>query len=237
MKNYSPRHLVPVMFIAKLFHITCAILLLITIFIPSCKKETDKKETASTGYNPQGPLPLPTPPSAISFALVWVWTSEYVAYPADSSILYGYAGLNNQNASYFWRKVAGPASHNIHNPNSLVTKVDNLEIGEYEFEITATDVNGRKGSDTLNVYVIKPGQNETIFKNLEWICPMGCSTNIKNIYSFIPQNKPILVFMRPKNSSTWLPALPPAFEYSINTNTFSLFTNDADGKVDVKIQY
>lgn len=219
---------------AKLF-LFGGMALMIAISNFSCTKETDR-----TGYTPQGPLPPPPsapPPSAISFPLVWVWTNEYIAYPADSSILYGYAGLNNQNASYFWRKVAGPASYNIHNPNSLVTKVDNLEIGEYEFEITATDVNGRKGSDTLNVYVIKPGQNETIFKNLEWICPMGCSMDIKNIYSFIPQNKPILVFMRPTNSSTWLPALPPAFEYSINTNTFSLYTNDADGKVDVKIQY
>ncbi len=235
MKKYSLR-LVAVIFHTKLFHITGAILLLITIIIPSCKKETDKKITANTGYIPQVPPP-PPPPPATSVSLVWVWTNEYVAYPADSSMLYGYAGLNNQNASYIWKKIAGPASYNIHNPNSLVTKVDKLEIGEYEFEITATDVYGRKGSATLNVYVIKPGQNETIFKNLVWMCPFGCSAYIQNIYSFIPQNKPILVFVRPANSSTWLPALPPAFEYSIDGNNFSLFTDDATGSVDVKIQY
>lgn len=230
MKHYSPRHPVPVLFISKLFKITCAILLFITIFIPSCTKETDR-----TGYIP--PPPSAPPPSAISYRLVWVETNEYVAYPADSSILYGYAGLDNKNLSYFWRKIAGPASYNILNPDSLITKVDKLEIGEYEFEITVKDINGRKGSDTLNVFVIKPGQNETIFKNLEWDCPITCAIEIKNIYSFIPQNKPILIFIRPANSSTWLPALPPAFYYNINTNTFSLGTDPATGKVDVKIQY
>lgn len=231
MKHYLPLQFVPVRLTAKLYHIPCAILLLITIFIPACKKETD-----NTGHNTQV-YPPPPPPYVTTFPLVSVGTNEYVAYPADSSILFGYVGLNNKNASYFWRKVAGPASYNIHNPDSLVTKVDKLEIGEYEFEITATDVNGRQGNGALNVYVIKPGQNETIFKNLEWRCPFGCSVYIKNIDYFIPQNKPILVFIRPTNSSTWFPAFPPEFEYSINKNTFSLCSNAADGKVDVKIQY
>ncbi len=193
------------------------------------------KETVSTGYNPQrrlSDLPANTP-----LLLVWVGTNDYVAYPADSSILNAYAGLNNQNISYFWRKVAGPASYIIHNPDSLVTKIEKLEIGQYDFEITATDINGKKSSDTMSVYVIKPGQNETIFEKFKWICPWGCSIYIKNIYSYIPQNKPLLVFIRPANFTTWLPALPPVFDYSIYNNTFSLYTDDATGKLDVKIQY
>ena len=233
MKKNSIQIVTAIVF-TKLFNITCTILFLITIFISSCKKETDNIESHSLGYNHQVPV---FPPFVTSIPFVWVWSNKYVAFPADSSILFGYAALNNQNASYLWRKVAGPANHNIYNPTSLVTKVDNLEIGDYEFEITATDINGRTGRDTLNVYVINPGHNETIFKNLEWICPMGCSVNIENIYSFIPQNNPILVFMRPANSSTWLPASPPTFEYSFFDNNFSLYTNDANGKVDVKIRY
>lgn len=215
-------------------------LLFVLLTTTGCEKDKPVKPAV------QQPVPPPLPINSLQ-SLVWVVSNAYVAYPADSCMLTGYAPLNNSNVSYLWKKVTGPASFNIADPKSLKTKVDKLQVGEYAFELKAIDVNGKEGSATLSVYVIKPGQNETIFKSLAWSCPMGCGIFLKNIYSFIPRNKPIKVFLRTANSSSnWLPVMPSSqwtgsddYTFGIDsiTNTFSMYANDADGTVDVKIEY
>lgn len=216
---------------------------IICFSILACNKEKE--------VTPSSPIiipPPPPPPSVIqnSTTLVWIWQNQYVAVPADSAMLSGYTPLNNNNISYLWRKIAGPASYNIQNPDSLKTKVNHLAEGEYQFEITATNAVGTTSRDTMYVYVIKPGSNEVIFKNLQWGCPMGCSISIPNISAFIP-NRPFNVSIRSDGSSTWAAAIPVAqwngsddFVYGIDSlnNTLGIYVNDATTAiVHVRIQY
>lgn len=59
-------------------------------------------------------------------------------------------------SSYSWRKVSGPASGVITNPNSAITTVTGLTVGVYQYELTVTDNQGATGSDTVQVTVL-PG--------------------------------------------------------------------------------
>ena len=237
MRHYSPRHLVPVMFITKLFHITCAILLLITIFIPSCKK--DAGITSSTRSN-LVQVVRNTAPN------VYAGENKYLGFLEDSCLLIGKATDKENNiASYYWKKLTGPAGSSIDNPNSQETKVRGLQMGGYSFELTATDLLGLQGRDTVKVSVLQIGQNEMIFKDLEWNCFWGCSVSIEDFYSFIPRDKPFLVFLRKTSLSPWELVNPydprvitAKYFYDISDNKlFGIYADDETGKVDVKIQY
>ena len=239
MRHYSPRHLVPVMFNAKLFHITCAILLLITIFIPSCKK--DAGITSSTRSN-LVQVVRNTAPN------VYAGENKYLGFLEDSCLLIGKATDKENNiASYYWKKLTGPAGSSIDNPNSQETKVRGLQMGEYSFELTVTDLLGLQGRDTVKVSVLQIGQNEMIFKDLEWNCFWGCSVEIEDFYSFIPRDKPLLVFFRKTSLSPWQLVNPfdqrvitDLYSYKIWDNIFYIdakYENVETYNVDVKIQY
>ena len=199
---------------------------------------------------PLTPLLLPPPPPAPPRPIyqptpvsVWVEENRHIAWPADSCMLKAYA----VNGSYIWRKISGPAGYHIYDSTRLQTKVDKLEVGEYEFEIRVTDYSSATARDTMFVQVIKPVAGEVIFKKLKWICPMGCYVGINNIYSFVPQNKPLSVFVRPSNSGAgWTQAATTAqwasgndFAYEIDnaSNFLYVYTYDSDVNVDVKIIY
>jgi len=214
------------MFIAKLFHITCAILLLITIFIPSCKKDVVRN----------------TAPD------VYAGENKYLGFLEDSCLLLGRATDKENNiASYYWKKLSGPAGSSIDNPNSQETKVRGLQMGEYSFELTVTDLLGLQGRDTVKVSVLQIGQNEMIFKDLEWNCFWGCSVEIEDFYSFIPRDKPFLVFLRKTSLSPWQLVNPldqqvitDLYSYNIWNNIFYIdakYENVETYNVDVKIQY
>jgi hypothetical protein len=230
----------------KLFQITCTILLLITIFIQSCKKDagianTPGSDTVQTVRN--------TAP------VVNAGADKEVFLPADSSLLTGSAYDNENNiANYSWKKLTGPAGGSIDNPDSLTTKVRGLKAGDYSFELTVTDLLGLQGRDTVNVYVI--GENELIFRDRVWIFPWFAELELEDIYNYIPVSKPIKVFIKRDNSSEWQEATPISnngssnvYEYFIETrpdgagiyNYGSLYItyygSDTNDTPDVKIQF
>jgi len=95
------------------------------------------------------------------------------------------------------------------------------------------------------------GQNEMIFKDIEWDCSdFGCSVVIEDFYSFIPRDKPLLVFFRRTSLSTWQLLNPfgqqvitdiyysNIYKYNIWNNKFWIDAKyDETENVDVKIQY
>jgi hypothetical protein len=177
---------------------------------------------------------------------VYAGENKYLGFLEDSCLLIGKATDKENNiASYYWKKLTGPAGSSIDNPNSQETKVRGLQRGEYSFELTVTDLLGLQGRDTVKVSVLQIGQNEMIFKDLEWNCFWGCSVEIKDFYSFIPRDKPFLVFLRKTSLSPWQLVNPfdqwvitDIYSYSIWNNIFWIDAKyDETWNVDVKIQY
>jgi hypothetical protein len=175
---------------------------------------------------------------------------KYIATPADTVVLKGHANDKENNVvSYSWRKVSGPAAIVIENPNSLETKVRNLEVGEYEFELTVIDSYGLQGRGTVKVFVLKVGQNEVIFKDLTWEGSLdwGFSVAVNNFSSFVPQGTLYLVFLRNKFSNTWTPVLKAAhskvtdkYGYGVSEDGDTIYinaNNDVEGEIDVKVQF
>jgi hypothetical protein len=220
---------------------------IILLFTTGCEKE----KVVTTNIPPpaiQPPTPPPTPPPITNTApRANAGQTKYVAFPADSIFLKGSAyDKENNVASYVWKKVSGPESFNIENPAYLETKVRNLKVGEYAFELTVIDSLGLQGRDTVKVFVLHVGQNEVTFKDLTWSCPMGCTVVVNNFTSFVPQGTAVLVFLREKNSTTWLPVIKEEhwtgtekYVYGVynDSDTFWIYSNDEEGKLDVKIQF
>ena len=57
-------------------------------------------------------------------------------------------------AQYSWKQVTGSPGARIDQPGAAITAVNNLEVGDYEFEITVTDNKGSKAKDTVKVSVM-----------------------------------------------------------------------------------
>jgi hypothetical protein len=77
---------------------------------------------------------------------------KYVYLPADSVILTG-TGTGATITSYAWTKISGPAQFSISTPGNATTKVRNLVLGTYRFELRVTDSRGFVSRDTLSVIV------------------------------------------------------------------------------------
>ena len=226
----------------KLFQITYAILLFIPIIFQSCKKDagiaiSPRSDTVQTVRN--------TAP------VVNVGADKQVFLPEDSSILTGSAyDKENNIAKYSWKKLTGPAGGFTDNPDSLTTKVRGLMAGDYSYELTVTDLLGLQGRDTVKVNVFDfLGPNEIIFKNLVWSNDWEATLEIKNIYNYIPVDKPLKVFVRRHNTSEWKEASPDydnAYDYNYSiTRPGSGYSNmyifyygaDTNNTSDVKIKF
>lgn len=112
--------------------------------------------------------------------------------------------INLNNAKIQWKKKSGPSSYKLENPNSIKTKVSNLEKGIYEFELTVTNTNGLTGKDTVRVIVgeISENSKEIIFKDRKWIFPWYSTIEIKDFNLLIPQNS-FKVYIQRENNSQW----------------------------------
>lgn len=188
--------------------------------------------------------PLPPPPSQQLPLRVWAGNNLHIAYPADSVQLRAYASGDHGPLTTQWRKIIGPASYQIAQPDSLETKVTRLEVGEYLFGISANSTDRQTHSDTVSVFVIKPGATETIFKELAWECPMGCGLVVYNIYSFIPAGKPIKVWVRPAGEVVWTAVkdgnqwtVQDRFSYYLDEETIHVYADNEVGYADLKIEY
>jgi hypothetical protein len=157
-----------------------------------------------------------------------------------------------------WSKISGPENYNIETKSRLDTKVTGLKEGTYQFEIKIVDAAGRAAKDTVNVFVLKAealNSNEVIFRKIEWIFPWYNALEVQNLYSHIPANVPMEVFVRRGFSNTWIEVKPfltgdheNLYEYFIETrpdgagiyNYGSLYIfyygRDTDDKPDLKIK-
>ena len=145
--------------------------------------------------------------------------------------------------TYAWRKVLGPDAHTIESPAAPVTRVANLEMGTYEFELTVTDLGGLIGTDTVSIHVYEPrvaGANELVFRNLRWGCPLGCTASVEG--PDVPTTGAIRVFVGQADAASWVEAVPEnqsatgtRYLYSLRDSRLTVYADAADGLVDVKV--
>ena len=77
-----------------------------------------------------------------------------VVLPRDSVTLMGTAfSVGGAVVSYRWVKKSGPAQGVIISPGAASTLVTGLVVGQYEFELTVTDSNGKLASDKILITV------------------------------------------------------------------------------------
>ena len=126
----------------------------------SCKKEPVINSTPATVQPPLPPAPPPNPVHTAPKA--YAGFDVMVPLPANSCFMYGYV---KDAESYAWRKISGPVSFNMDNPQSKTINITNLEKGIYEFELTVS-AGGLTGKDTVSIEVCDPriaGVNEYVF--------------------------------------------------------------------------
>ncbi len=151
-----------------------------------------------------------------------------------------------------WKKISGPSSYILENPNSLRTKVSKLEKGIYEFELSVTNQRGLIGKDIVRVTVseIPENNDEITLKDMAWVCPMGCHIEIKNIYSHLPAGSVFQIYIQRDNSANWEEVindessqLPEGVKYTYklyNGNLYIFTYNNSDEQTDtpnIKIVY
>lgn len=145
---------------------------------------------------------------------------QYVFSPADFCTLKGAAqDLENNIKTILWSKISGPSSFHIEHPDSLLTKVNNLQIGVYQFELIVTDDMGMYAKDTVKVTVSQPqaNANEIILENHIWIFPWYNAIEVKDFNNLIPSGSAFRIFIRRDAYPDWIEVFP----YSINGSNAS----------------
>ena len=85
-----------------------------------------------------------------------------ITMPADSATLNGCSSSDPENAAlkYKWTYLSGPANYSIAVDTLCSTKVRNLVVGSYAFELMVTDTGGLSHKDTVALVVNNPGPFE-----------------------------------------------------------------------------
>lgn len=192
----------------------------------ACEKDTVVSPATATAP------PLPPPPNTAPQAVAG--SDVRILLPVDSATLHGtYYDTPFDNVQPKWRKISGPNSFVIDNPESMKTKVRNLVKGKYEFELTVTDKGGLTGKDSVIVDVYDPqgnlgvndpqvaDSNKLVLTNLEWIYPWYAAIEVKNVLSY---PSPIKVFIQRDFDTSWIEvkflsnnSVDDQYEYFIET--------------------
>ncbi|HEU5164903.1 MAG TPA: hypothetical protein VFU29_05155 [Chitinophagaceae bacterium] len=134
-------------------------------------------------------------------------TDKFVFDPVSFCTLNGVAqDLENNIQTILWSKISGPSSFLIEHPDSLLTKVSNLQIGVYQFELFVQDAAGFTDKDTCTVIVgqISGTPNEVYFTNQAWALDAWWSTiTINNIYQYMPAGSVFRVYIKKDISTNW----------------------------------
>lgn len=209
-----------------------------------CKKETLPRRVSSPIYLP------PAPPSP-AYQVIYADANMNIAIelPLNFGILNGDAyGPERNGASYKWEKISGPASYFLETPDSLKTKVSNLEKGDYHFQLTVTTNAGQTSTDimTLKVQDASSPNKQIFFWDLHWSCPFGCSIMLGDISSYMTANSIYAIYIRREGSSIWELVVPDstsstaAYIYSILNGQLTVFDNsyiDATDHPEIKIVF
>jgi hypothetical protein len=216
----------------------------------SANNLTDKDTcTVTVGASP----PPPPPPTSNIPPVVRAGTDKLVYYPTNFTNLYGsMMTWGNIIQTISWKKVSGPSSFFIETPNSLGTKVSNLQVGVYQFEVSVQDTAGLSDKDTCTVIVgqISNNPSEIIFQNQIWgnqgaysTLLWGSSIIITNIYQYLAAGSVFRVYIKRDNSINWeeLPMSDPNAWYSFslidgNLHIYSYHDNESDTP-DIKLIY
>ncbi|HRE50193.1 MAG TPA: PKD domain-containing protein, partial [Flavitalea sp.] len=109
---------------------------------------TDRvKVTVITGNNDH-PLAAAGPDQIIESPSTYALLNGGDSYDADGRLV-----------SYTWRQLSGPSTARMFTPNEVITEVENLEIGEYVFELTVVDDRGSSSVDKVSIVVTSPASN------------------------------------------------------------------------------
>jgi len=194
----------------------------------SCKKVIDGADTTL----PTSPLlPPPQPPSNQNI-LAQARMNMTIELPMNFAILNGETtGPGRTGAKVKWEKISGPASYLLVHPDSLITKVTNLEKGAYTFKLTATSNTAQISTDTMTLIVQDPTSlnKQIFFWSLNWSCPFGCGIYLGYPLSLLPPNSPFTLYLRSEFSSVWELIVPESssltarFVYSVSGDQIMVF--------------
>ncbi len=130
--------------------------------------------------------------------------------PMNFAILNGrVTGPGGNEVKVKWEKITGPVSYLLVSPDSLKTKVTNLEKGVYTFKLSATN-SGQTITDTMTLIVQDPtsSNKKIFFWSLNWSCPFGCGIYLGEALSYLPANSPFNLYLRREFSSVWELVVP-----------------------------
>ena len=113
------------------------------MFFISCKKE---KSCEACIYENK-------PPTAVA------GPDQVITLPTDSVSLDGKnsSDPDGKISEWLWTKISGPASFNINSSSLAITRVKNLRVGIYQFELKVTDNSDLSAKDNLIVTVLLSG--------------------------------------------------------------------------------
>ena len=163
-----------------------------------------------------------------------------VIFPnSETELLGSYSDAENNVKDFKWTKISGPGSYKLVNENAQSTRLEQLQKGVYQFELTVTDRNGLSDKDIVKVIVgeIPASPNEKILTDQKWTVLMldavgGPDTyniiEIKQFPTIVPPNTVYQVYVRRDNSSDWIPAT------RINTRPAGLYSNIFESRPDAK---
>jgi hypothetical protein len=135
---------------------------------------------------------------------------KIVHSPTNSTFLGGgLSGALTSNQTILWSKISGPSTFIIESPNSLRTKVSNLQMGVYQFEVRIQDNVGLIDKDTCSIIVgqLSNPSKEFLFTNQVWVQDgllWGSAITIKNVYQNLPVGSVFRVYIRRDNSTDWV---------------------------------
>ncbi len=160
---------------------------------------------------------------------------QIIDLPIDTTTLTG-TGIDFDGtiSSYSWVKISGPNGGLLLSPNSSSTVINNLEVGEYLYELNATDNNGAKNADTILIRVeatinqppaADAGLNQVIVLPTNSTLLKGTGTDADGLvasYSWVKISGPSLgVIVSPGKDSTTISNLEQGtyiFELTVTDN-------------------
>jgi hypothetical protein len=198
------------------------------------------KDTVNVTVN--GVLPSPNAPRANA------GPDKLVYYPATFINLYGSMSAGgNIIQTISWSMISGPSSFFIETPNSLGTKLSNLQTGVYQLELLVQDAAGLTDKDTCSVIVgqLSPIPNEVIITDQVWVQDgllWGSGITVNNIYQYVPPSSVFRVYIKKDNSTNWEELLmdDPNSWYNfslLNGNLFIYSNYDENDTPDIKLVY
>ncbi|MEJ8819742.1 PKD domain-containing protein [Lacibacter sp. H407] len=172
-------------------------------------------------------------------------TDIFMIFPVNSCTLKGATYYPQSIQTISWNKIGGTGSFVIENSGSFVTDVRDLETGIHLFELTIISKAGLTGKDTVSVTVFKEtkGENELIFEDRQWSCPMGCNIRIENFHSFIPAGTAFKVYVKRDLFTEWVEAMSGSWSkymWTIYNNGLEILedqTENPEDTPDVKIVF